>query len=598
MRPCTVNLNDCLINNSHLHKKLRVQHCGSLRCKTCPILDTQTKFRSTLTHREYNTFSPDVVSPLSCKSKNIIYLLSCQECGLQYIGETGRPLHQRINGHRTTVRKKENIRGRHFAKEGHNFRIKIIERLIPFQGETIRDLTARREERELFWQKELGTIWPFGLNDRVKGVGNVSKKYSKIGNSSQLINAHARPNRSHGHRKHHNKSFHDYVTVNLIKDTYGRTDGLHLLRSLLYSIPLNLLSKLQSDISALYVRKEINKSIFLIVTDISNHRLFKPVSTTNDSKKRTFIKMLYRDRGIDLINLSNILHNKKVLSFIPPYLDTSVPILSYKYTKTISSSIFNHVKTVSEFEVNRFRHNGYPCECSQSPFLSPPHGHIITGDLSIIPNEALRDLISKGPKFREQNKISWKKDKQIIMEAIKDYAKTWAKKENCDVSVLSEWINEIGSIVDRKIDKLKKQTKQPPDPVLHKPDVKACLNDLHEKYVFAPADKAANNVIIICKQFYLDVIVKELGLLNSTISSPTYQKVDYSVEQLVDCHFKYLEKFNLTFNDKFRDLPRIFAIPKLHKNPYKFRFNAESKFCSTKELTVLLAKGLVKVQEF
>ena len=41
------------------------------------------------------------------------------------------------------------------------------------------------------------------------------------------------------------------------------------------------------------------------------------------------------------------------------------------------------------------------------------------------------------------------------MEAVENYAKTWAKKENCDVSVLSEWINEIGSIVDRKIDKLR-----------------------------------------------------------------------------------------------------------------------------------------------
>ena len=299
--------------------------------------------------------------------------------------------------------------------------------------------------------------------------------------------------------------------------------------------------------------------------------------------------MLYKDRGIDLINLSNILHNKKVQSLIPPYLDTSVPTISYKYTKTISSSIFNHVKTVSEFEVDRFCHNEYPCECGQSPFLSTHHGHVITGNLSIISNEALRDLISKGPKFREQNKISWKRDKQIVMEAIENYAKTWAKKENCDVSVLSEWFNEIGSIVDRKIDKLKKKTKQPPDPVLHKPDVKACLHDLHEKYVFAPADKAANNVIIICKRFYLDVIVKELGLLNSTVNSTTYEKVNFSVEHLVDGHFKYLEKYNLTFSDKFRNLPRIFAIPKLHKNPYKFRFIARSKFCSTKELSVLLA---------
>ena len=36
----------------------------------------------------------------------------------------------------------------------------------------------------------------------------------------------------------------------------------------------------------------------------------------------------------------------------------------------------------------------------------------------------------------------------------------------------------------------------------------------------------------------------------------------------------------------------------LHENPYKFRFIAGSKFCFTKELSVLLAKGLEKVQEF
>ena len=183
-------------------------------------------------------------------------------------------------------------------------------------------------------------------------------KIFKIGNSSQLINTHMRQNRSHGHRKHYHKSFHDYVTVDLIRSTYDGTDGLHLLRSLLYSIPLNLLSKLQSDISTLYIRKVITKPLFLIVTDISNHRLFKPVSTNNEIKKQTFIKLFYRDRGIDLINLSNILHNKKVPSFIPPYLNTNVPIISYKYTKNISSSLFNHVRTVSEFELDQFCQNG------------------------------------------------------------------------------------------------------------------------------------------------------------------------------------------------------------------------------------------------
>ena len=39
------------------------------------------------------------------------------------------------------------------------------------------------------------------------------------------------------------------------------------------------------------------------------------------------------------------------------------------------------------------------------------------------------------------------------------------------------------------------------------------MEKLHSKYVFVPADRAANNVIIIWKRYYMDVL-KEL--LNST----------------------------------------------------------------------------------
>ena len=39
----------------------------------------------------------------SCKSSNIIYLITCRRCGLQYVGETSQPLHARINGHRSDI---------------------------------------------------------------------------------------------------------------------------------------------------------------------------------------------------------------------------------------------------------------------------------------------------------------------------------------------------------------------------------------------------------------------------------------------------------------------------------------------------------------
>ena len=72
--------------------------------------------------------------------------------------------------------------------------------------------------------------------------------------------------------------------------------------------------------------------------------------------------------------------------------------------------------------------NGYPCDCQNSPFVSEHHGHVITGNLSIVSNELLRGFMSKGQKFREQNKIAWGKDKKVILEAVESHVKSWAKK--------------------------------------------------------------------------------------------------------------------------------------------------------------------------
>ena len=62
--------------------------------------------------------------------------------------------------------------------------------------------------------------------------------------------------------------------------------------------------------------------------------------------------------------------------------------------------------------------------------------------------------------------------------------------------------------IEERISKLKKNFKQPIGNVLQNVDVKACLSDLHNKYVFVPADKAPNNIIIICKRYYIETLIK------------------------------------------------------------------------------------------
>ena len=67
------------------------------------------------------------------------------------------------------------------------------------------------------------------------------------------------------------------------------------------------------------------------------------------------------------------------------------------------------------------------CDCKSSTFCYEPHGHIITGDLHIVKNRKLRRLLSKGPKYREENTTDWDLNKNILITAVDDYAKNWSK---------------------------------------------------------------------------------------------------------------------------------------------------------------------------
>ena len=69
------------------------------------------------------------------------------------------------------------------------------------------------------------------------------------------------------------------------------------------------------------------------------------------------------------------------------------------------------------------------------PFLYQPSGRVIMGDLRIISNKKLRKLISRGPNFREQNKIC----RELCFEGIDAYRKQWAAREKVALTILNEW---------------------------------------------------------------------------------------------------------------------------------------------------------------
>ena len=150
--------------------------------------------------------------------------------------------------------------------------------------------------------------------------------------------------------------------------------------------------------------------------------------------------------------------------------------------------------------VSEYLSNPETCQCKESKFSYEPHGHVITGDLRVIENAKLRELVAKGPKYREPNRVNWKATETMFLESIDLYAKNCSKREQVDLKYLSEWKDHLKELVTDRISNLNGHFKCPKCKVLDQPDVKDTLHKLHANYVLVPADKAANNLIIVCKK--------------------------------------------------------------------------------------------------
>ena len=126
-------------------------------------------------------------------------------------------------------------------------------------------------------------------------------------------------------------------------------------------------------------------------------------------------------------------------------------------------------------------------------------------------------------------------------------------------------------------------------PVLKQPDVIAYLNDLHSKFVLVPIDKAANNVAIVCKRFYVEIILREIGASNNQSINQTYVSTDKCKEEIIQDSQEFAKKLGLKVEGKDLDLPSMYWMPKMHKSPTGFRFIIASKHCSTKPISTAVS---------
>ena len=133
-------------------------------------------------------------------------------------------------------------------------------------------------------------------------------------------------------------------------------------------------------------------------------------------------------------------------------------------------------------------------------YCYPTAGHIITGNLKIIPDSRIRNIISKGPKYRFPSNIDFNKCREEITAALNEFGNRWCKREYVEHKALDECKLSILKLVNRRISFYSQNTKLnllPPKPKTGLRHLKLGIQEFYTKYVLAPADKAANNVVVV-----------------------------------------------------------------------------------------------------
>ena len=122
----------------------------------------------------------------------------------------------------------------------------------------------------------------------------------------------------------------------------------------------------------------------------------------------------------------------------------------------------------------------------------------MTGNLKIISDSRIRYIVSKGPKYRFSSRTDFKRRREEIASALNNFGNRWCKPEYVEPNALKEWKGSIFKIVDQRIKFHSQNTNlllpKPKSTVRH---LKQGIQDFQSKYVLVPADKAANNVVVV-----------------------------------------------------------------------------------------------------
>ena len=567
-------------------------------------LNTSTKFSSSVTKESYCLNNCDNIS-LACNTKNVVYLVTCELCGVQYVGMTTGQLRSRFYGHRSSLRADKvhtwlYDHFRSFGHEAHHMKVQIIYHYSKNDDHSKEVLLTVEE----FYMRKLTTLFPFGLNDNITSM-NLNLSNTDFHALNQINTpffsfTSQRRKRSHGHRKHHKQHF-ATLDVEIVIDRVfelhesSQLNSMYIfLRSLSRPMLDNCLSMIDDYCRDIPHKCNLVRKIILAYRS----QFIKAPRTAND-EDYIYCSVPFVHNVMEGMGLVDLFKRRDVKNYLPHSAKKFAIRTTFSYGPTIGSKLFNYNKVLNKLDHLSSVFEDCDCNTRYKEFVYQPHGHVHTGQLDIIENSQLRNVMTKGAKFRLTPLTNKTKLLTIFKESVSKLKVKLAKKSKLNVACFDLWEERILRLFHTRWKSVHGVSLDSNDIFNMKP-VRRYLREFHDRFVVVPVDKASNNFAIICKKFYIQVLMKELGIQDNCciLGNDVYKYMNIKPAEFYTQQEKANKDLGNILEEDNRYIPQLYWISKQHKNPYKFRFISGASHCTNKTISkeVALALKCIKIQ--
>ena len=256
----------------------------------------------------------------------------------------------------------------------------------------------------------------------------------------------------------------------------------------------------------------------MMVVIQSAHHSFDPVSTSAVSAKlraylltrkkpkpkepQSLVPLVFnwKGRGMRSIRLRQLLESEHVRDLFP--IDWPDVVLSNRLPKTVASCVFNFAQVAKSMKCDTS--DTCPCQRLFPKKFRSLDGCVYTGDLSIVRQRELRNLLSYGSNFRA--KVQQPELVEAIEEGLDTFIGRMSNEADEKAALFVPWKEEVLRLV---------RARAPTDNnhgVVFTRAAKKYLQFLQKYLTLSPTDKAANNVSFVCRR--LSVAILKKGSVN------------------------------------------------------------------------------------